>query len=234
MGSRDAQVYLASPAVVAASAISGEITNISQFSGQKPQGMVVNSVPDETASAPVGMLKDFPETLQGNLIFCHQDNLNTDGIFPSKYTYLDDLSEKQSAAVVMENYDPSFVSLVKSGDILAGGFNFGTGSSREQAATALKHAGISLVIAGSYSATYKRNAINNGVLVLESADFVKFLVNKYGRDKLTVDTMILMTVDFRDSTIDFLNHKFEFHPVGKPAQEIILAGGLENWIKKRL
>ena len=58
--------------------------------------------------------------------------------------------------VVMENYDTAFVDLVKQNDILIAGFNFGTGSSREQAATALKHAGVQLVVAGSFSETYKR------------------------------------------------------------------------------
>ena len=55
------------------------------------------------------------------------------------------------AGVVMENYDPQFGSLTSSGDVVVGGFNFGTGSSREQAVTALKCKGIPLVIAGSFS-----------------------------------------------------------------------------------
>ncbi|MFN2150210.1 MAG: 3-isopropylmalate dehydratase small subunit, partial [Anaerolineales bacterium] len=63
----------------------------------------------------------------------------------------------------------------KPGNLLVGGYNFGTGSSREQAATALKHFGIQLVIAGSASETYKRNAINNGFLVIESPELVEEL-----------------------------------------------------------
>ena len=58
----------------------------------------------------------------------------------------------------MENYDPEFANLVSKGDILLGGYNFGTGSSREQAATSLKYCGIQMVLAGSFSQTYKRNA----------------------------------------------------------------------------
>ncbi len=56
------------------------------------------------------------------------------------------MTPQQQAEVVMENYDPEFVKIAKAGDILVGGFNFGTGSSREQAATALKYKGIQLVI----------------------------------------------------------------------------------------
>ena len=54
----------------------------------------------------------FPETIEGELIFCHADNLNTDGIYPGKYTYVDDLTPEQMAKVVMENYDPQFANIV--------------------------------------------------------------------------------------------------------------------------
>jgi len=90
------------------------------------------------------------------VIFCHQDNLNTDGIYPGKYTYVDNLTSEEMAKVVMENYDTGFTALVRKGDILVGGFNFGTGSSREQAATALKACGIQILLAGSFSETFKR------------------------------------------------------------------------------
>ena len=106
--------------------------------------------------------------------------MNTDGIYPGKYTYNDEFKPEDQAGVVMENYDPEFKSIVKQDDILVGGFNFGTGSSREQAATALKYKGIQLVIAGSFSATYSRNAFNNGFLLLEVPDFSNDLNQLYG------------------------------------------------------
>jgi len=65
------------------------------------------------------------------------DNLNTDGIYPGKYTYTDDVPREKMREVCMENYDPNFGQIAKDGDILLGGYNFGTGSSREQAATAI-------------------------------------------------------------------------------------------------
>ena len=71
-----------------------------------------------------------------------------------------------------------------------GGFNFGTGSSREQAATAIKFKGIPLVIAGSFSETYKRNAINNGLLSIEVPDLVNDLKEKFGTNDLTVLTKL--------------------------------------------
>ena len=66
----------------------------------------------------------------------------------------------------MLNYDSKFQEIAQEGDILVGGYNFGSGSSREQAATALKFRGLSMVIAGSYSQTYKRNAFNNGYILI--------------------------------------------------------------------
>ena len=75
----------------------------------------------------------------------------------------------------MLNYDPRFQELARAGDILVGGYNFGSGSSREQAATALKFRGLKMVIAGSYSQTYKRNAFNNGYIVIECPQLLEEL-----------------------------------------------------------
>ena len=134
----------------------------------------------------------------------------------------------------MENYDPAFKKISKSGDILVGGFNFGTGSSREQAATCLKYRKIQLVIAGSFSETYKRNALNNGFLLLEAPDLVKDLKNDFGVKKLTVRTGIKVEIDFKASRLKTPAKMYDFSSVGKAAQELIVEGGLENWVKKRL
>ncbi len=235
MGSREAQAYLASPAVVAASAIAGKIVPPPEGTAStKPQGTVKVNPKQEKGEAAVTILPGFPETIEGELIFCHQDNLNTDGIFPGKYTYIDDFTPEQQAQVVMENYDPEFRQLVQEGDILVGGFNFGTGSSREQAATALKHRGIRLVLAGSFSETYKRNAINNGFLVLEAPGLVDDLKQHCGTGQLTVRTGLAAKVDFRQAVVSVEGKDYTISPVGVAAQEIILAGGLEGWVKGRI
>ena len=90
------------------------------------------------------------------------------------------MTPEQMAAVTFENYDPNFNTLYQKGDVVVGGLNFGSGSSREQAATALKFKGIPCVIAGSFSETYKRNAFNNGFVVFECPELVTYL-----RDTLT-------------------------------------------------
>jgi homoaconitate hydratase len=234
MGSPNAQAYLASPAVVASSAIAGNISY--QWSEQNKNllGEIRVNEKQESESAEVKVIDGFPKVVKGELIFCNQDNLNTDGIFPGKYTYIDDFTPKQQSEVVMENYDPGFVKIAGEGDILVSGFNFGTGSSREQAATALKYKGIKLVIAGSFSETYKRNALNNGFLIIECPKLVNDLKSKFGKESLTVRTGITAEIDFSKSNIKINGKSYSIDPVGVPAQELIVDGGLEEWVKKNL
>jgi homoaconitate hydratase len=134
----------------------------------------------------------------------------------------------------MENYDPEFGNLAKNGDIHVGGFNFGTGSSREQAATALKYKGIQLVVAGTFNETYKRNALNNGYLLVDAPELVNDLKAKFGNTKLTVKTGITAKIDFQNSTIHADGKTYKIGPVGGAAQELVVTGGLEEWVKKNL
>ena len=234
MGSPNAQAYLASPAVVAASAIAGKIDYSWEYSPVNVYADIRSNKKTNGTKKSVNIINDFPESLEGKLLFCHQDNLNTDGIYPGKYTYIDDFTPEQQAQVVMGNYDPEFGKIAKEGDILIGGFNFGTGSSREQAATALKYKGIKLVIAGSFNETYRRNALNNGFLLIECPELANDFKYKYGAKKLTVNTGIVAIINFSDSVIKTNEKEYSFDPVGEAAQELIVLGGLENWVKQRL
>ncbi|MCC6253813.1 MAG: homoaconitase, partial [Ignavibacteriaceae bacterium] len=136
MGSPSAQAYLASPAVVAASAISGKIdlpagqasSDWNNKEHRELKGSIKINEKKSSEKVSVKIIDGFKPVVEGELIFCHQDNMNTDGIYPGKYTYNDDMTPQQQADVVMENYDPEFVKITKTGDILVGGFNFGTGS----------------------------------------------------------------------------------------------------------
>src|SRR5438132_14378705 len=109
------------------------------------------------------------------VLFFDKYNLNTVCIYGSKHTYRDDMTPEEMVAVTFENYDLNFNTLYRRGDIVVGGLNFGSGSSREQAATALKFKGIPRFIAASFSETYKRNAFNNGFVVFERPEFVTHL-----------------------------------------------------------
>ncbi len=214
--------------------MAGKIDFPGDFEDKPPRSGIKISAQKAGVSGTVRVLDGFPEKIEGEVIFCHQDNLNTDGIYPGKYTYIDDFTPEQQAEVVMENYDPEFGKLVKAGDILAGGFNFGTGSSREQAATALKYRGIRMVIAGSFSETYKRNALNNGYLIIEVPEFIRDLKTRFGDKKLTVCTGHRCILDVRQSILEFDGKGYAVGPVGAAAQELILAGGLEKWVKGRI
>lgn len=234
MGSPNAEAYLASPAVVAASAIAGKIDYPGDWNNDNPVTNIKINEKKSSDSDEISILDGFPEQISGEIIYCHQNNLNTDGIYPGKYTYIDDFTPEQQAHVAMENYDPEFQKVAQKGDILVGGFNFGSGSSREQAATALKHRGIQMVIAGSFSETYKRNAINNGFLVIEAPQLVNDLKSKFGTEKLTVKTGIEAQVNIKTSTLIAEGKTYNISPVGMAAQELIIDGGLENWVKKNL
>lgn len=233
MGSPKAQAYLGSPEVVAASAVAGYITgpNSSTTVTVKAE---LRKAPAHHATGSVKVIDGFPKQIEGELIFCHQDNMNTDGLYPGKYTYNDDMTAAQQAEVAMENYDPEFQQIAKAGDLLVGGFNFGTGSSREQAATALKHRGLRLVIAGSFNETYKRNALNNGFLAIEVPELVRDLKARFGADKLTVRSGITAKIDFVNSTLQIPEMKYSIGSIGVAAQELIVEDGLENWVKRRI
>ena len=238
MGSRDAQAYLASPAVVAASAAAGYITGAQPSEGRVPaRRFRVLETPAEGLDEKVEIQPGFPGRITGRLVFLPQDNLNTDGIYGKDYTY-QDLSPEEMAKVVMENYDPSFIERGQAGDVLVGGYNFGTGSSREQAATALQAAGIPLVIAGSFSQTYLRNAFNNGFVCIECRDLVERLRGDFAAQieagELTIIPGDELDIDFASGTVAYGGDTFRFRPLGSVPQSLVVAGGIEDLVRKRL
>ncbi|MFM9996863.1 MAG: homoaconitase [Phycisphaerales bacterium] len=250
MGDRKGEVYLGSPAVVAASAVAGYIcapgrfeTARVRFEARKAEGSKLKA---QSAHADAGgtgrtveIIAGFPEAVRGRLLWLDRDNLNTDGIYAGKHTYNDAMTPDQMAAVTFENYDPAFNGLYQRGDIVVSGFNFGTGSSREQAATALKHKGVPCVAAGSFSETYKRNAFNNGFVCFECPPLVEHLrrdeETKRGRDG-GAKTVVAgdAEIDYRASVVRFAGREFAFPPLSPVAQELVVAGGAENVVRKRL
>src|SRR5438552_1135224 len=233
MGDRDAFVYLGSPAVVAASALAGFICAPKTFA-ERAAGTAVRRAQSKPQSAvSVKIMAGFPSSVRGRVLFIDKDNLNTDGIYGSKHTYRDDMTPEEMAAVTFENYDPNFNTLYQKGDVVVGGLNFGSGSSREQAATALKFKGIPCVIAASFSETYKRNAFNNGFVVFECPELVTHLrAILTNRTPTTVAPEI--TIDYGKSMLTMDGKSFPFPPLSPAAQELIVAGGAENLVAARL
>jgi homoaconitate hydratase len=237
MGSRDAHCYLASPAVVAASAVAGYICAPDQAAPGSPSRNYLEIAPPTREAETVQILAGFPGEVHGRLVFLPQDNLNTDGIYPSDYTYRDDVTPAMMAQVAMRNYDPRFAERTRAGDVVVGGFNFGSGSSREQAVTALAARGIPLVIAGSYSQTYLRNAFNNGFLCVEIPEFVARLRRLFADQAETERTIIPgddVHVDFSTGTLTYRGESFAFPPLGTVPQSLVIAGGVENLVAGRL
>jgi homoaconitate hydratase len=238
MGSRDAQCYLASPEVVAASAIAGYITGPRRFADRTLVRNYEELPTDGHSAEPVEILPGFPERVQGRLVFMPQDNVNTDAIYGKDYTYRDDMTPEMMARVVMENYDPTFASRTHAGDVIVGGFNFGTGSSREQAVTCLKAKSIPLVIAASFSQTYLRNAYNNGFLCIEVPALVKRLREQFATEITAKEKTIIpgesVEIDFTSGTVAWRGATFSFPPLGTVPQSLVIAGGAENVVATKL
>ncbi len=228
MGDREALVYLGSPAVVAASALAGFICAPKDFAERAAGTAIRRAEKKAQSTGSVEIIAGFPSSVRGRVLFVDKDNLNTDGIYGSKHTYRDDMTPEEMAAVTFENYDPNFNALYQKGDVVVGGLNFGSGSSREQAATALKFKGIPCVIAASFSETYKRNAFNNGFVVFECPELVTHLRATEDRKPTTVASEI--TIDYGKSVLTIDGKSFAFPPLSPAAQELIVAGGAENLV----
>ncbi|KAI8960349.1 homoaconitase [Daldinia sp. FL1419] len=272
MGSRNSQVYLASPEVVAASALNGVISGPGIYKAPEnyagvdygygtgapatPESQIGNaleqleslidrvesSVSNGSAKPTTKILPGFPEKITGEIVFCDADNLDTDNIYPGKYTYQDDITKEGMASVCMSNYDPEFRSIAKPNDILVSGFNFGCGSSREQAATAILAKQIPLVVAGSFGNIFSRNSINNALLGLEVPRLIERLRATFpSTNKIpTRRTGWTLTWDVARSVVvvqEGENGDRWEEKVGEFAenlQEIIAKGGLSNWIKHEI
>jgi len=237
MGSRDALCYLASPAVVAASARAGHICAPQDV---EPVPLRASrrlfEQPADDGATQTAILEGFPRSVKGRILFLPKDNLNTDGMYGKDVTYRDDITFEQQGQYAMLNYDPAFQEKKQAGDILVGGRNFGCGSSREQAATALASAGIQLVVAASFSQTYKRNAFNNGLLCVDCPALVDHLRRRFA-DRVETERTIVgpqLRIDFARSVAELEDEAFPIGPISPVAQELIVAGGSEALVQRRL
>ena len=253
MGSRDARCYLASPQVVAASAVAGYISSVGGLCGDgtsprqagwETRPHTINRHYNEFAgtegggSERVEILPGFPDRVRGRLIFLAADNINTDQIYGKDYTYRDDMTPEMMAKVIMENYDPQLSTQAQAGDVFVGGYNFGTGSSREQAVTSLQAREIPMVIAASFSQTYLRNAFNNGFLCIEAPQLVGRLREQFAAQLKGAGKTIMpgdeVEVDFTSGVITYRGDKFHFPPLGSVPQSLVVAKGVENLVARKL
>jgi 3-isopropylmalate/(R)-2-methylmalate dehydratase small subunit len=150
------------------------------------------------------------------------DNVNTDVIFPGKYTYT--LTERADIARrALEDLDLTFARNVQPGDVIVAGRNWGCGSSREQAATCLVYNGVGAVIAASFSRIFYRNALNNGLLAIVCTAAVKAIVPG---ERVRVDLDRL--------AISCAAGEFSFPPLSPSIMGMLEAGGLVEYVKHKL
>jgi 3-isopropylmalate/(R)-2-methylmalate dehydratase small subunit len=155
-------------------------------------------------------------------VWKYGDNVNTDVIFPGKYTY-SILEPEEMARHALEDLDPGFAKKVKPGDVIVAGRNFGCGSSREQAATCLKYAGVQAVVAKSFARIFFRNAINQGLPVLQSEEAVD-----------SIEDGGEIEIDFDRGSIKTARGDFSFPAFPESVMGILEAGGLIPYTKKKL
>lgn len=155
-------------------------------------------------------------------VWKYGDDVNTDVIFPGKYTYTV-TDPKEQAKHALEDLDPNFASQARPSDIIVGGKNWGNGSSREQAATCLKYCGVTTIIAKSFARIHFRNLVNNGVVPIVCAPAVDAI-----QDGETID------VDLDTHTITCAAGSFEFPSLSPTLFTIIETGGLIPMLRRKL
>jgi 3-isopropylmalate dehydratase small subunit len=160
-------MYLASPEVVAASAVAGCITtsdNIPErpFLFERPE----TASDAQTKDTPIKKLHEKNTIIEGRIWLIPKDNIDTDMIFHNRYLAITDVNEMGQFTFDNLKGFEDFSKKAKTGDIIISGKNFGSGSSRQQAVDCFSALGLQAIIAESFGAIYERNAINAAFPVL--------------------------------------------------------------------
>lgn len=155
-------------------------------------------------------------------VWKYGDNINTDMLFPGKYTYTCSTSEEIKPHL-LEDLDPSFAKNVKKDDIIFAGKNFGCGSSREQPVVGLKAVGIKAVIAESFARIFYRSSINQGLILIECPKAVEAFSDG---DEIKLD------IDNGRIAVD--SKSFSFPKLPKEIIAIRNAGGLLSYTRSKL
>ncbi len=218
MGNKNASIYLASPANVAASAIKGEITAAygfdknDKFLYKKEQSATLTISENENRRTENGVWN-----------YADVDDLNTDQMFAGNLTYKVLSSEPETIIPhLFAGFDPSFHKNAQKNDIIIAGDNFGCGSSREHPAVGLSYLGVKAVIVKSINRIFYRSSINQGLLLIVHPQAVE--AYKSG-DKVDID--------FDNSNITVGGKQFNFAPLPEKLMQIIKKKGLVNWIKEQ-
>jgi len=216
MGNKNSEIYLASPACVAWSAINGVITD--------PRGIESNdkfpfTIPPQTTIEVKAEDNRRVETVWD---YADADNLNTDQMFAGNLTYSVLSSEgKDIVPHLFKGFDVNFAENAKEGDIMIAGDNFGCGSSREHPSVGLAYIGIKAVIVKSVNRIFYRSSVNQGLPIIVAPD----IVNSYKRgDKVDVQL---------DKGLVIINgNEHKFAPLPDDLLAVFKAKGLVNYLNE--
>jgi len=216
MGNKEAEIYLASPATVASTAINGKIASQVVYK-ENPGKFRPDKKPGITAIAASD-----PRRFNAVWNYADVNNLNTDQMFAGNLTYT--VSSADPASIITHlfaGFDPAFAKRVGKGDIILAGENFGCGSSREHPAVGLAFAGVKALIVKSVNRIFFRSSVNQGLILIVQPE----LVESYrSGDKLSLN--------LDTGTIELNDRIFNYPPLPGKLLDIISKKGLVNWVKE--